>query len=179
VHAGHRKSRRAGFPSCFSMKQTPFTWRRHAINASHERTLIRAYAKEILKMPKTPPVPHVQKPEQYFKYKQCLIIRDDVKMSCGKKCAQVAHASIGAFDSADKTLRKAWQVEGQKKVVLKAKDERTLYELKVVAERSGISTSLIQDAGMTEIPPGTITALGLGPAKTEDLDKITGNLSLL
>ena len=130
-------------------------------------------------MPKTPPDPHVQKPEQYFKYKQCLIIRDDVKMSCGKKCAQVAHASIGAFDNADKTLRKAWQVEGQKKVVLKAKDERTLYELKVIAERSGISTSLIQDAGMTEIPPGTITALGLGPAKTEDLDKITGNLPLL
>ena len=25
---------------------------------------------------------------------------------------------------------------------------------------------------MTEIPPGTITALGLGPAKSEDLDKI-------
>jgi len=26
---------------------------------------------------------------------------------------------------------------------------------------------------------GTITALGLGPAKSEDLDKITGNLTLL
>ena len=49
----------------------------------------------------------------------------------------------------------------------------------MIAERSGVSTSLIQDAGMTEIPPGTITALGLGPAKTEDLDKITGALSLL
>ena len=32
---------------------------------------------------------------------------------------------------------------------------------------------------MTEIPPGTITALGLGPAKSEDLDRITGSLSLL
>ena len=57
--------------------------------------------------------------------------------------------------------------------------KRTLYELKVIAEYAGISTSLIQDAGMTEIPPGTITALGLGPAKSEDLDRITGNLPLL
>jgi PTH2 family peptidyl-tRNA hydrolase len=32
---------------------------------------------------------------------------------------------------------------------------------------------------MTEVPPGTITALGLGPAQSEDLDKITGDLSLL
>jgi PTH2 family peptidyl-tRNA hydrolase len=32
---------------------------------------------------------------------------------------------------------------------------------------------------MTEIPPGTVTALGLGPAKSEDLDRITGSLTLL
>ena len=122
------------------------------------------------KMPKSDPD---------FRYKQCLIIRNDVKMSCGKRCAQAAHAAIGAFNNADKVLQKAWFSEGQKKVVLKANDERTLFELKVIAERAGISSSLIQDAGLTEIPPGTITALGLGPARTEDLDKITGNLTLL
>jgi len=118
-------------------------------------------------------------PEPVFRYKQCLIVRNDVKMSCGKKCAQAAHASIGAYNGAAKELQKAWLSEGQKKVVLKANDERTLHELRVLAERSGISHSLIQDAGMTEIPPGTITALGLGPAKSEDLDRITGTLSLL
>ena len=100
-------------------------------------------------------------------------------MSCGKRCAQAAHASIGAFENADKTVRKLWQAEGQKKVVLKADSERALYEIKVIAERAGISTSLIADAGLTEIPPGTVTALGLGPAKCEDLDKVTGTLSLL
>ena len=114
-----------------------------------------------------------------FRYKQCLIIRNDVRMSCGKRCAQAAHASIGAYNNADKLLQKAWLSEGQKKVVLKANDERTLHELRVIAERAGISHSLIQDAGMTEIPPGTITALGLGPARSEELDKITGNLPLL
>ena len=100
-------------------------------------------------------------------------------MSCGKKCAQAGHAAIGAYDKSDATAKKAWFSEGQKKVVLKAPDERTLFELKVLAERAGISAVLIQDAGMTEIPPGTITALGMGPAKTEELDKITGNLPLL
>jgi PTH2 family peptidyl-tRNA hydrolase len=131
-------------------------------------------------MPKNP-VSHtpVPKTEPYFRYKQCLLIRNDIKMSCGKRCAQAAHASVGAYNNADKSLQKAWISEGQKKVVLRADNERTLYELKVIAERAGISSSLIQDAGMTEIPSGTITALGLGPAKSEDLDKITGALPLL
>jgi len=130
-------------------------------------------------MPKPPQIQTITKTEPDFRYKQCLVIRNDVRMSCGKRCAQAAHASIGAYNNADKSLQKAWLSEGQKKVVLKANDERTLHELKVIAERNGISSSLIQDAGMTEIPPGTITALGLGPARSEDLDKITGNLSLL
>ena len=130
-------------------------------------------------MPRTSEDKTIVRPEIDFRYKQCLIIRNDVKMSCGKRCAQAAHASIGAYNNADKSLQKSWLSEGQKKVVLRANDERTLYELKVIAERVGISSSLIQDAGMTEIPPGTITALGLGPAKSADLDKLTGNLSLL
>jgi PTH2 family peptidyl-tRNA hydrolase len=117
--------------------------------------------------------------EPGFKWKQCLVVRNDISMSCGKKCAQAAHAAVSAYERAGATERKAWLSEGQKKVVLKAADERTIFELKSIAESLGISAAIIQDAGMTEIPPGTITALGLGPAKTEDLDKITGNLSLL
>ncbi len=133
----------------------------------------------LLTMPRISDPRNTVKPEIDFRFKQCLIIRNDIKMSCGKRCAQAAHASIGAYNNADKSLQKSWLSEGQKKVVLRANDERTLYELKVIAERAGISSSLIQDAGMTEIPPGTITALGLGPAKSEDLDKITGTLTLL
>ncbi|HDR72780.1 MAG TPA: peptidyl-tRNA hydrolase [Methanoculleus sp.] len=114
-----------------------------------------------------------------FRWKQCLIIRNDIKMSCGKKCAQIAHAAVGACEKADRTLKKQWLAEGQKKVVLKVTSARELYELKVIAEQAGIAASLISDAGLTEIPPGTVTALGLGPAKTEDLDRICGGLSLL
>ncbi|MCK4269737.1 MAG: peptidyl-tRNA hydrolase Pth2 [Methanogenium sp.] len=117
--------------------------------------------------------------EPEFKWKQCLIIRNDIKMSCGKKCAQLAHAAVGAYEHADKTTRKKWYNEGMKKVALKANSLRELYEIKTLAENAGISTSLITDAGMTEIAPGTVTALGLGPAKSEDLDRITGDLRLL
>jgi PTH2 family peptidyl-tRNA hydrolase len=114
-----------------------------------------------------------------FRYKQCIVIRTDIKMSCGKRCAQASHASVSAFVKADEKLRKSWMNEGQKKVVLKASGERQLYELKTIAECAGISASVITDAGMTEIPPGTVTALGIGPAKSEDIDKITGDLPLL
>ena len=114
-----------------------------------------------------------------FVWKQCLVVRGDLKMSCGKICAQAAHAAIMAYERADQAARKRWFSEGQKKVVLKAKGERDLFELKVLAERAGISTGLVQDAGLTEIAPGTVTALGLGPARSEDLDKITSSLPLL
>jgi len=114
-----------------------------------------------------------------FRYKQCLILRSDVKMSCGKMCAQVCHASIAAYERCDRATRDRWRGEGQKKVVLKATGERALHELKTLAEAAGISAALIQDAGLTEIPPGTITALGLGPAPVDLMDRITAGLSLL
>jgi PTH2 family peptidyl-tRNA hydrolase len=114
-----------------------------------------------------------------FAWKQCLILRSDLRMSCGKICAQAAHAAVLSYEKCDPAVRKNWSREGQKKVVLKVSGERELYELKVIAERAGIAAALVQDAGLTEVPPGTVTALGLGPAKSEDLDRITGDLSLL
>jgi PTH2 family peptidyl-tRNA hydrolase len=117
--------------------------------------------------------------EPRFEWKQCLVVRTDLKMSCGKTCAQAAHAAVIAFERSDPASRKKWLQEGQKKVVLKVTSERALLEIRTLAEGAGIPTALVQDAGLTEIPPGTVTALGLGPAKSDDLDRITSSLPLL
>ena len=110
-------------------------------------------------------------------YKQAIIVRKDLKMSAGKIAAQVAHASVEAWKKADKKIRDAWEREGAKKVVLQAQDEKELLELK---KKSGkLPTALIRDAGLTEIPPGTTTCLAIGPAREEEIDKLTGSLKLL
>lgn len=119
-------------------------------------------------------------------YKQAIILRTDIGMSKGKMCAQAAHASL---EAALKTLKvdkihksnilESWRKEGAKKVVLKVMSESALIKLRDQAVRAGLRSALIKDAGFTEIPAGTITALAIGPDKEEKIDKITGKLASL
>jgi PTH2 family peptidyl-tRNA hydrolase len=100
-------------------------------------------------------------------------------MSEGKKCVQTAHASLGSYEKTDKKMIKKWVSEGQKKVVLKVDSEKEILDLYKKIKREKIPCFLIEDAGLTELKPGTVTALGIGPEKEEVLDKITGLLKLL
>ncbi|MEM3420734.1 MAG: peptidyl-tRNA hydrolase Pth2 [Candidatus Hadarchaeum sp.] len=117
-----------------------------------------------------------------FKYKQVIVVRIDIEMSPGKLAAQVAHGSVGAAEETRKKHRgwfHNWFSEGQKKVVVKVGGESELRELKKKADKLGLPNMLVVDAGLTELAPGTVTALGIGPAPNEILDQITGNLPLL
>jgi PTH2 family peptidyl-tRNA hydrolase len=117
-----------------------------------------------------------------MEFKQCIVIREDLKLSAGKLAVQVAHAAVMAVERAekmDKSTVSNWKGEGQKKVVLKAPGVPDLYRLREDAERAGIASAIVIDAGLTEIPAGTVTALGLGPAPNKQMDKVTGKLKLV
>ncbi|HTX44476.1 MAG TPA: peptidyl-tRNA hydrolase Pth2 [Methanocella sp.] len=112
-------------------------------------------------------------------YKQCILVRDDLKLPKGKMAVQVAHASVSAYEWARPAVQEEWKRQGQKKVVLKVDKLEDLFRYKEEARRMDIPTALIQDAGLTTVPPGTITALGMGPAEDDELDKIVGHLKLM
>jgi len=117
-----------------------------------------------------------------FRYKQMIILRADLAMSKGKIAAQAGHAAVSAAEVARKRFSKwwrAWMEEGQCKIAVKVKDERELLELKKQAEKLRLPYALIYDRGLTELPPNTLTCLGIGPAPCELVDEITGKLALL
>lgn len=115
-------------------------------------------------------------------HKMVVVVRRDLRLSKGKLAAQVAHAAVDCAFKAHKYDRRgfdAWKAAGQKKTVLKVDSEEDYHPLKAAAERAGLSTALIKDAGHTEIPAGTVTVLGIGPGDETTIDKVTGHLSLL
>jgi len=120
--------------------------------------------------------------EKDLENKLVIAVRRDLKLSPGKLAVQVAHASVSCALSARKNRPrwfKAWFDEGQKKVVVRVENLRELFELKEMAEARGLTTSLITDAGRTEVEPGTVTCLGLGPAPNPEIDRLTGDLPLM
>jgi peptidyl-tRNA hydrolase, PTH2 family len=112
--------------------------------------------------------------------KLVLIVRTDLDMGRGKIAAQVAHAAVTA------ALRRRggrdfrhWLREGQPKVVLKVSGAERLIEIATQAEAAGLPVELIQDAGRTQVTPGTLTCCAVGPSAAERIDAVTGGLSLL
>ncbi|NXT84674.1 PTH2 hydrolase, partial [Zapornia atra] len=114
-------------------------------------------------------------------FKMVLIVRNDLKMGKGKVAAQCSHAAVSAYKQVQRrnpNLLKQWEYCGQPKVVLRAPDEETLIQLLGDAKRLGLTVSLIQDAGRTQIAPGSQTVLGIGPGPADVIDKVSGHLKL-
>lgn len=110
--------------------------------------------------------------------KQVIVVDESLDMSRGKLASQASHASLNAFRKADKELRKEWNSGGAKKIIV-AKGDREFQDLILEAERLNIPHYKVKDAGHTELRPGTATALGLGPAESSKIDKITSELKLV
>jgi PTH2 family peptidyl-tRNA hydrolase len=139
--------------------------------------------------------------------KQVIIIRSDTdpKMRKGKMVAQGAHASLAvAFQMLfGEYGNRTWEIDEDKQVVKadieidmnspfyqwisrifkKVVVSGTLSEMIEAykkAKTAGIPCSLIEDKGLTEFGGKiTITACAIGPDDPDEIDKITGHLSLL
>lgn len=115
-------------------------------------------------------------------YKMVLVLRGELRLTAGKAAVQAAHAAVLLVERArsrnDRALA-AWLDQGQKKIALIVPTLAELETLERQARARKIPTAWVDDAGLTEVPPGTRTCLGLGPALTSELDPVTGALPLL
>ena len=113
--------------------------------------------------------------------KQAIVFRSDLKIGKGKLAAHAAHAGITGYELVIKKnpgLLKDWLNEGQKKVVLKVGNEEELLEL--YRKMKGIiPCEIIRDAGLTQVEPGTIICMVIGPWPDGEIDKFTKDLKLL
>ena len=122
--------------------------------------------------------------------KQVIVMRKDLGMRKGKMVAQGSHASLGAvleiqkndsFMSADALKAFDSWIHGTfTKICVSVNSETELMQVYKDAIQAKLPVKLITDAGHTEfhgVP--TRTCLAIGPAWSEDIDKITGELPLL
>jgi PTH2 family peptidyl-tRNA hydrolase len=124
------------------------------------------------------------KPSEIREYKQVILIRSDLGIDCGKKCVQVAHAAIMGADVGVEYISKMWRKYGMRKIVLKVPDLQTMVKITQKAHSFGVNSAIVVDAGLTQIEPGTTTAVGFEPlaegsAALDDLTSLTKDLKLL
>ncbi|PHJ24937.1 peptidyl-trna hydrolase [Cystoisospora suis] len=106
----------------------------------------------------------------------------DLGMGKGKIAAQCGHATLGAFKHATRRqspFLRAWEAGGQMKIAVKIKDDVELRSLLHAAQRKGLNTYAVCDAGRTQIPAGSLTVLAIGPGPEDAINEITGHLKLL
>jgi peptidyl-tRNA hydrolase, PTH2 family len=118
--------------------------------------------------------------------KQVIVIRSDLKLRRGKEIAQGAHASAQwlrekvlsgkELQLSDEQLQ--WLSGNYRKVVLRVMSEKALRDLHYEAQNRGLTAHLVIDDGLTEVPPGTATALAIGPHAEDVFVGLTDHLPL-
>ncbi len=129
--------------------------------------------------------------------KQVIVMRKDLNMRKGKMIAQGAHASMAVllammnerrdegyvqrtFSYQENSPIDMWLSEKFTKICVSVTSEQELLDIHQKAKELNIPTALITDSGQTEfngVPTNTCCAIG--PSNAEDINKITGHLSLL
>jgi PTH2 family peptidyl-tRNA hydrolase len=113
--------------------------------------------------------------------KMALIVRSDLKLSKGKIASQCSHAAVLCYQTALKSnskLASQWSSMGQPKIVLKVDSLNELEILYKTAKDKKLIVELVQDAGRTQVAPGTKTTIGLLDY-SDSVDVLTKELKLL
>jgi PTH2 family peptidyl-tRNA hydrolase len=114
--------------------------------------------------------------------KMVLVVRTDLKMGKGKIAAQCSHAAVAAYKKAKfhcSDILKAWEQQGSAKIVTKTESEDNLLTIVATAKSIGLVTSIIQDAGRTQIEAGSKTVVAVGPGPAQFVDQVTSTLKLM
>ncbi|CAL1688478.1 unnamed protein product [Lasius platythorax] len=116
--------------------------------------------------------------------KMVIVVRSDIPMGKGKIGAQCAHAALECCrqtlnNEKKQQMFQSWLRIGQPKIVVKIPNEEELLILADKAQRAGLITAIIKDAGRTQLKPGTVTVVGIGPGSNEVIDSLTSRLRLL
>ena len=119
--------------------------------------------------------------------KQVIVMRQDLKQRRGKEIAQGCHASI-KFLIERPTQRTVaedhWFAHGQKTICVRVNSEEELMDIYKKCINASVMCYLQKDAGKTEFkddegnPVPTYTCLAIGPAYSNKIDPITGDLKL-
>lgn len=114
-------------------------------------------------------------------HKLVIVVRPDLNMNAGKVAAQSAHVAIASYrkiSAESPKLCKSWLNMGEPTIVLRCDKfgEQALMDYVQVAKSKGIVTSTVYDAGRTQVPSGTLTAVGIGPGPKSLINQVTGKL---
>jgi peptidyl-tRNA hydrolase len=119
-------------------------------------------------------------------YKLVLCVNKTLKMTPGKQAAQCCHAAVGCFKNASKAYPyglKCWETTGCAKVCVKLPtevDQDTEFnKIRKACKERGVACYLVEDAGRTQIAPGSRTVIGVGPAPVSVIDEICSEYKLL
>ncbi len=110
--------------------------------------------------------------------KMVIIVRKNIKMSEGKIISQACHGCLNACIIAGAPRLKAWDEMGAPKVILRSDSSAEMQAMERAGIEMGLPTSLVRDAGRTQVESDTITALVIGPGIESEVDSITRHLKL-
>lgn len=123
-----------------------------------------------------------------MKTKQVIVLLKFSNLRTGKYCSQAAHASLGAFlncssqmesNSLAEQYMNQWLYDNFTKIVLYVRTVEELITLYQNVMKAEIPCALIADNGTTEFNGvSTVTALGIGPWLSEEIDVFTKDLDL-